>query len=718
MSLKFKNSNGEWVAGQKAIHTSLLDLEGNFQSDNVEGALRELASKKSRSNLEVAGKVEANTIRIDTLEKRVSQNEEDIEWLKANGGGNGSLVPTIESTFEDCAVDKGTDVTIPIFFTSPAGGNGTAYISVNNMEVDTASVKQGNNNVKILAKHLTATNNAITIYVRDRSGIASNRLSWTVIAGGITLTTTFDFETDYGVSDVIKIPYNIETGIEGDITLHITVDGIDYEVPSVNGYNEYTLSDLNLSLGTHTVKMYATVDKYVSSSTSYNVVIISTTEFYLSSTFVSGSQFAYGVPVPVNYRLSKKSTESYTVYLIIDGRVVKTQTLPIGSYYWTITDLTVGIHELTIRVISLDGSEEKTLNLSVEILKGEYTPVEDYSYGLLCDLNAVGKSNKDDTGDIWVDASGNGNNGKLIGFNFDTNGFIDNELICDNNAYVEIPWSPWSANATGGSTIDLIYTPINAGIEECRVIDYTSIIDSGSTADVKPFKGVFADVTQAISSSASSGQTAGHVNLDDESGEIHLTWVLDRENKFMKTYINGILSRIMYLTDSGSGASKFYEDFSHDNYIYLNSEKGQNCGVNHIKRFRVYGHALTSDQVLQNHLANIKDLEEQERLYNFNYNNTTLPKMYLYGDTTNMTDKQTVDMRIEYVSPNEEKYGASFGTGIQNNPVHIQGTSSLAYVRKNYTIYLKDEYGSDMYYNPYGAGSKADFVFCLKADYI
>ena len=235
MSLKFKNGNGEWVSGQKAIQTSLLDLEGNFQSDNVEGALRELASKKSRSNIELAGKVESNIIRIDDLEKRVSQNEEDIEWLKANGGGGGgSLVPTIESSFEDCAVDKGTDVTIPIFFTSPAGGNGTAYISVNNMEVDTAGVKQGNNNIKVLAKHLTATNNKVTIYVRDRSGIASNQLSWTVIAGGITLTTTFDYEADYGISDVIKIPYNIETGIEGDITLHITVDGVDYEVSSVN----------------------------------------------------------------------------------------------------------------------------------------------------------------------------------------------------------------------------------------------------------------------------------------------------------------------------------------------------------------------------------------------------------------------------------------------------------------------------------------------------
>ena len=45
-------------------------------------------------------------------------------------------------------------------------------------------------------------------------------------------------------------------------------------------------------------------------------------------------------------------------------------------------------------------------------------------------------------------------------------------------------------------------------------------------------------------------------------------------------------------------------------------------------------------------------------------------------------------------------------------------TSSLQYVRKNYTIYLKDEYGADMMYNPYGVGNKADHVFCLKCDYV
>ena len=131
MSLKIKNKKGEWVVDQKAIQTSIIDIEGNFESDNVEGALRELASQKARSNFELEAKVESNRVNIDALKVRVTKNEEDIEWLMANGGGGGSnIVPTISSTFTDCEVEKGQDLTIPIFFTSPAGGTGTAYISL------------------------------------------------------------------------------------------------------------------------------------------------------------------------------------------------------------------------------------------------------------------------------------------------------------------------------------------------------------------------------------------------------------------------------------------------------------------------------------------------------------------------------------------------------------------------------------------------------------
>ena len=169
MSLKIKNKNGEWVVDQKAIQTSIIDLEGNFESNNVEGALRELAAKKTRSSEELEIKVETNRLSIEKLTARVSQNEEDIEWLKENGGGGsgGTIVPTISSTFTDTEVEKGQDITIPIFFSSPSGGNGTAYISVNNIEVGNTGVKQGNNNIKILGSYLSQTENIIGIYVRD-----------------------------------------------------------------------------------------------------------------------------------------------------------------------------------------------------------------------------------------------------------------------------------------------------------------------------------------------------------------------------------------------------------------------------------------------------------------------------------------------------------------------------------------------------------------------
>ena len=396
MSLKIKNKNGEWIVDQKAIQTSILDLEGNFESNNVEGALRELAAKRTRSNDELETKVEANRLSIERLTSRVSQNEEDIEYLKANGGGGGgTIVPTITSTFTDTEVEKGQDITIPIFFSSPSGGNGTAYISVNNIEVSTAGVKQGNNNIKVLGSYLDKTDNIVGIYVRDRAGVASNQLNFNVVAGGITLTSNFDYETDYGVTDTIKMPYSIETGVDGEITLHLTVNGEKYEIPSVNGYNEYTLSSLGLSLGTHSISMYATVGKYTSNTISFNVAIVSTTELYLSSKFVNGSKFTYGVPIPIDYRLSKISTETYTVELIINGKIEKTQRLQVGSYYWTITNLAVGVHTLTIRAYSDDRSEDVSISLTLEVEKGEYTPVEDYTYGLLCDLNAIGKNNQE-----------------------------------------------------------------------------------------------------------------------------------------------------------------------------------------------------------------------------------------------------------------------------------------------------------------------------------
>ena len=42
MAIRYKDSNGNWITGQKAIETQLIDAQGNFVATNVEDALQEI----------------------------------------------------------------------------------------------------------------------------------------------------------------------------------------------------------------------------------------------------------------------------------------------------------------------------------------------------------------------------------------------------------------------------------------------------------------------------------------------------------------------------------------------------------------------------------------------------------------------------------------------------------------------------------------------------
>ena len=246
MAIKRKNSNKEWIIDQNAIETSIIDIEGNFESNNVEGALRELAQgvKNGQDLSALESKIESNRQGVLSNAERLATAEENIDYLLTHGGGGsggggGSALPTITSTFENATVEKGQDVDIPIFFSSPNMGSGTAYILVNNIQVDSSGVSQGNNVITIKSTHLAnQTENLVGIYVKDRAGIVSNQLTWTIIAGGIELTTTFDYEADYGVTDTIRLTYNIDTGITSEAPiLYLSIDGIETQYTSNIGDN-------------------------------------------------------------------------------------------------------------------------------------------------------------------------------------------------------------------------------------------------------------------------------------------------------------------------------------------------------------------------------------------------------------------------------------------------------------------------------------------------
>lgn len=711
--IKKKNpTTGEWeiFSATTALEMPILDIGNNFTSNNVEGALREIADK----NRETTAKVEAHSTTIQAHSTTIQEHSstlqshdttlqthtEEIEWLKVNGGGGGggTSAPTITSKFADgTIVQKDEEVKIPIFFSSPNQGNGIAYIVIDGIEVASVEgIKQGNNTINI--GKLPNLKNNVAIYVKDRANMLSNQLEWLIICGGIDLEINFDDKADYEVTDNILMQFTITSASTEPIIMHMKIDYDTYEVPCNQGINEYLFS--NLGVGVHKIEFYVTSGEYVSQTVIYNIVVVSSSSLFVSSTF-EGGQFINGNPIAIDYRISKASDEYFTVKLYLDNELQKTLSVQAGTYYWTLNEYSIGNHTIRIEVTS-GYNEEFIIEKQFEVIAGEYTPLKITEAGLVYRLNAKGRTNQDSDRDNPRDNSGNGVSAKLHNFNWYTNGWIDDELVCDSNAYVEIDCYPWVENAIYGSTIEIQFTGLDIGFNEARIFDYTDV--------ETPYKGVYIDLEETTMKSLAN---TGKVNIDKDV-ETTISFVIDRKNKFGKIYVDGICSRAFSLSDTGSGTSAVREDFTHSQKIYLNSRKGlDKFGACKIKDIRIYSRTLSDDEIVKNIIAQVTNLDAQERLYKLNYENTTLPVIRMYGDTTNMTLETPVTMRVKYVSPNEDKYGQSFD--LPYCTVNWQGTSSLQYVLKNFTVRLKDENMADYYYSPYPNGVLEN-VYCLKCD--
>lgn len=699
MSSTKKHDGSKWqkFGSTKAVDIKITDFSGNFESDNVEGALREASSKISDIQSSVDGQKDA----IKKHSEDLQQHAEDIAYLKEHGGGGGggNIAPTITSKFEDgTIVDKGKDVIIPIFFSSPNLGNGTAYIVIDGIEVNSVSVKAGNNNVNI--GPLPNLHNEVSIYVKDRIGMLSNQLTWNIIAGGIDLTVDFDSNADYGVTDTIAMQFNVTAAGNDPIIMHMTIDYDTYEVECDQGHNEYIFKGLNV--GIHKVSFYITSGNYRTGVTTFNIVVVNAESLYVSSTFEGGT-FEYGVPIPIQYRISKMGSEVFDVRLELDDSLDKSLSVGAGTYYWTLNDIRVGTHTYAIKVSSAYG-EYAEVTGTFEVVEGEYTPLKIIQSGLIYRLSAKGRTNHDSDRSNPRDNSSNGVKTTLHNFNYFSNGWIDDTLVCDGNAYVEIDTYPWSENAIYGSTIEIQFKGLDIGMYGSRIFDYTDV--------ETPYKGAYIDLEETTMKSLAN---TGKINIDADAW-ITISFVIDRKNKFGKIFVDGICSRAFSLSDTGSGTSAIREDFSHAQKIYLNSRKGiDKFGACEIKDIRVYSRVLSDDEIVQNTIAQIEDLTEQKRIYDLNYNNTTLPTIKMYGDTTKMTLETPVTMRVKYTSPNEDKYGQSFD--LPYCQVNWQGTSSLQYVLKNFTVRLKDENMADYYYTPYPNGVP-ETTFCFKCDYM
>lgn len=764
---------------QEAIETPVEDLMGYFEGKDVETVLSEIGMKIRngvatphdidlvRKMLDainddilalkdgVNGIVGIDT---ETLKEMVGKYEDGSLGSGGSGGeGGGSLegididvlkemidkylhgtlvpplVPTIETTFpERVVIEQGDNVTFDIYFQTPNLGDGTLYIVVNNAEIDfQPTLIGGDNQITIKGSYLTKANNTVSVYAKDRVGMTSNRITFTVIAGGVNLTTTFDYTVDYVVGQNILFPFNVTSEMEGDIILYRTIDGIEIEpFPCERGYNSFYLNDYITGVGSHTVSMYAVNGTYKSKVLTFNVVIASSTELSLSSSTTSGSQFTYGEAIEISYRVSKLGNETFELNFYVDGELMRTANVGTGSYIWTIAAgvLDVGVKTIKITATGTSGDSAE-IYLDIEVVKGAFNPIEIVKGGMTILLDSDGYSNELADRTIWKDKSGNENNAELVGFNFSTNGWNPTlaelepspdgttaiekvveykGLVCNNDAYVRIPYKPFYNNVINGFTMELLYTPEHSGNNEARILEY---VDHEA-----PYVGVYASIDEAFIKSESQ-QTAGQIDLDYESGEIQLDFVIDREKKLCLIYVDGICTRYWSLSDSGNNRESFAID---QDYIYLNFSAldPKYCGgTNIIRKFICYERALSHSEIENNWIANAADLVEMERRYNWCYN-TQIPKLQIYGDISNISANVPAYVRIKYSSPDEEKYGASFDLESSNSPIYLQGTSSLGYSRKNYRFILIDNNGQQYFHEMFPGNALPESTYTAKCDYV
>ena len=723
MNLK-KEVNGKWVSigpstggstnisSGKAIDVSISDISDSYDTDNVEGALAEIGHKIKDVNTKVD---KINTTFADHLENHPSGGD----------GPGGGVLPTIKSSFEISTSDGKTDIVIPIFFTSPNLGEGTCYILVNNIEVKTQQVQQGNNDIIVPAIG-AGTNIPISIYVKDRAGMISNQITWTVTAGGIEIKLNTKTTSDFSIKNLasLSFAYTISCVSKEDIYAHLIIKGydrtnnkdVDETIPikSIVGYNAYPLKNLGIGVGVYHIEYWAESGPYATEHYKTSLVIVDDQTLLLSSDFDTTKEYESGVPITVPYRVSIDSNSYFTVDLYVDNIKQKTISTKRAYLYWSITSLDAGSHTLKIHAYNTELSVSEELELPCVVAQGDYAriqPVVDAS--LLCWFDATDKTNDDMNRDVWVDKVC-GNIGRLYNFNYSNNGWLKSsensafsELKMDGTAYVEIDMTPFKDNFTEGATIELVFKTRDVGDMYARVLDITDTLS--------PYKGVYVDTREAYLSTAS--QTFYGTIGNDEY--IHVMFQIDREEKFAHIIINGVITKSVILSDSGAGTTAFLESIAHAQKIYLNSKKGTEAyGSCEIKHLRIYDRTLSYLEILQNYLSTIEDVTTQKAKADFNdaskkimpVMNITVPEEELKRISS--TDK--IDVAMTYTSPNSDLYGETLTTATKCK-LWYQGTSSISYNVKNYNIELRDENGQLIEYSPY-PNCIPQSLFCLKAN--
>lgn len=708
-----KNGKFQWidVDPKFAKRTKILDIMNYYKSDNVEGALEEIGEILNSGDIAgiqlLKNQIVALGDRTDDLEDRVAYLEE----FGGGGTGSGEVEGAKVELESESSVICSTDATVDMyyFYTSPNTGFATAYVSIDYGPTEKFVISLGRN--KYTHKNFPKGEHRVDIYVVDSEGFFSNTVTIRITAGGLELKSKFDDSVDLTLQDYVKIKYTVDTISQAPVFVTLTLDGKQTVVEALQGENIWDIGYLG-SMGVHEATISAVSGNLTSNVLIFNLVLADSKNLYVSTTYKL-TQIAVGKNLQIDYRNSMQGIYKFLTEMYIDGVLTDTVSSGAGYNFWNLGDqLSIGPHEFRLQSFTPDRKfASNVLIWNIEVVAEDYVPYQIVKRSLLCNFDANGKQQDSTTRNIWTDNSGNNVKCELFNFNYNTNGWIDNALVFNGRTYAKIDLRPFELNCVDGLTIDILFKVKNVGDIHGKVLWCRNYMT--------PYQGVYIDTYKG--NMRSNNAKIVECQFQDDTWT-RMTWVIDRENKTMIQYVNAIITKVIYIADKEpyQFAGDIYLGASFDETTIF--EENDNLDENgnpiphfascEIKNFRVYDTALTDAEVLQNHIADIRDRDEQLAKRDLNFGESTIPIMKFEGNMEGMSGDIAKLITIDYNDPLDP----SKRFIKENCQVSWQGTSSLEYPVKNYTIKLKDG-GNDWLYAP-----KDDWIpesrYTIKANFM
>lgn len=552
--------------------------------------------------------------------------------------------------------------------------------------------------------------------------------------------------------ELIKVPYVIE-GSNVSKTIRCYLNGSLFDSKTAT-QGTFEIPTLNLSHGTHAVQIRAEykvdeVTTIYSNSIYYGMIVVEeenkkpviATRFeYEDGTIITGIPYinmeqydSYTIP----YAVYDPINTSAEVKFYSNDELVSVNNVLFTKDNFSYRYITFGNISSSIECGST--RYDYRINISQSTLM-----VDEPTDSLQLYLDAYGKSNNSDSKNSWTykDVTSTFEN-----VNFGGDGWINNALRLMNGGRVNINYQPFKSQLTGANnafafTIRFKVTNV---INEDEVV--VSCLDEYGTG--------FMITTQEAKFITNGGKVVSTKFASDEIyniGFISYPKAVETSSNDTKIntsmiylYVNGILSG----AEQRDTADSIYQ--VNPKNITLSAD---NCTLD-IYSIRAYNTQLTDEQVFSCYLIDLGDSQtfkseyEQNDVLDFNSNisvssiygkipyiiitgkqddgQATLPYVAVINDKD---PKYDVDS-ILYVDGANPQFNFYCTPGEKKKPqIRLQGTSSLAYPRKNYRIYTKDAnlmVGCDAEGNGGTLAKKSKYsmsdtaapvnCFCLKADF-